>query len=298
MSSDLFGRKYRVIVSEKGTSGIDVTGLRCVFTIEKSMSAEPNKSVIQIYNLSAATQNSILSTGKRVIIEAGYVDSPQFGLIFDGDIIKSLKRGAKGIDKITELIAQDGDLFLNSGFISVSYSAGQTTQSVLSKMAGVGDDEIVLGNVSDDLKNTKLARGKVMFGQPKDYARMLAKTEGALFYVNDRQINLVKPADLPQGQIVDLSPTSGLIGTPEQTETGINAKCLLNPLLNINKLVHIRNDDVQRSSDTASTALSTGVYKIIKLKHTGDTLGNDWYTEFEGIAQPGTVPLTGASYNN
>jgi hypothetical protein len=298
MSGDLFGRRYRVIVAEKGTSGIDVTGLRCVFTVEKSMSAEPNRSVIQIYNLSAATQNKILSTGKRIIIEAGYEDSPQFGLIFDGDVIKALKRGVQGVDKITELIAQDGDLFLNSGFISVSYSAGQTTRSVLSQMAGVGDEEIVLGSVSDGLKNTKLARGKAMFGQPKDYARMLAKTEGALFYVNDRQINLVKPADLPQGEIVDLSPASGLIGTPEQTETGVNAKCLLNPLLNVNKLVHIKNDDVQQSRDTAGTGLSTGVYRIIKLKHTGDTLGNDWYTEFEGIAQPGAVPLTGASYNN
>lgn len=295
--SDLFGRKYRVIVSEKGTSGLDVTGLRCVFSIEKSMSAEPNRSTVQIYNLSSETQNAILTTGKRIIIEAGYEDSPQYGLIFDGDVIKALKRGANGIDKITELIAQDGDLFLNSGFITVSYSAGQTTQSVLSQMAGVGDADIILGDLSDDLKNTQLARGKAMFGAPKDYARMLAKTEGALFYINDRKINLVKPGDLPEGQIIDLSPASGLIDTPEQTETGINAKCLLSPLLNINKLVHIKNDYVQASSDEKSTGLSTGVYKIIKLKHTGDTLGNDWYTEFEGIAQPGTVPLTGTSYN-
>ncbi len=296
--SDLFGRKYRVIVSEKGTSGLDVTNLRCVFSIEKSMSAEPNRSTVQIYNLSSETQNTILTTGKRIIIEAGYEDSPQYGLIFDGDVIKALKRGANGIDKITELIAQDGDLFLNSGFITVSYSAGQTTQSVLSQMAGVGDANIILGDLSNDLKNTQLARGKAMFGAPKDYARMLAKTEGALFYINDRKINLVKPGDLPEGQIIDLSPASGLIDTPEQTETGINAKCLLNPLLNINKLVHIKNDYVQVSADEKmTTGLSTGVYKIIKIKHTGDTRGNEWYTEFEGIAQPGTIPLTGASYN-
>ncbi len=294
--SILWGRKYRVIAAEKGTSGIEVTGLRCVFQIEKSMSSEANKSVIQIYNLSSATQNSILASCKRIIIEAGYENSPQYGLIFDGDVTKALKRGS-GVDKITELVAQDGDLFLNSGFVNVSYSAGQTTQSVLSKMAGVGDSEIVVGNISNSLKNTQLARGKVMFGQAKDYVRMLAKTEGALFFVNDRKINLVKPADLPEGEIIDLSPSSGLIDTPEQTDDGVNAKCLLNPLLNVNKLVHIKNDYVQESSDTSSTGLSTGVYKIIKLKHTGDTNGNDWYTEFEGVAQPGTVPLTGESYN-
>lgn len=295
--SELFGRKYRIIVADKGTSGIDITGLRCSFTVDKSMSTEPNKSTIQVYNLAPATQNFVLSSAKRIIIEAGYEKSEQFGLIFDGDIVKALRRGAQSIDKITEVIAQDGDLFLNSGFISVSYSAGQTTESVLSQMSGIADDDMAMGAVSKDLKGTKLARGKAMFGQPKDYASMLAKSEGALFYVNDRKINLVKPGDLPEGEIIDLSPRSGLVGTPEQTDDGIKAKCLLNPLLNVNKLVHISNEFVQETADIGKAGLSSGVYKIIKLKHIGDTLGNNWYTDFEGIAQPGIVPITGNSFN-
>ena len=295
--SNLFGRKYKIIVSTKGTSGIDITGLRVVFGIEKSMSAEPNKSTIQIYNLAPATQNFILSDAKRIILEAGYENSEQYGLIFDGDIVKAIRRAAQSIDKITEVIAQDGDMFLNSGFISVSYSAGQTTQSILSQMQGIADDDMARGDVSTNLKGTKLARGKAMFGQPKDYASMLAKSEGALFYVNDRKINLVKPGDLPDGKIVDLSPSSGLIGTPEQNDSTVSGKCLLNPLLNVNKLIHISNEYVQETNEIGKASLSSGVYKIIKLKHTGDTLGNDWYTEFDAVAQPGTVPLTGDSYN-
>lgn len=294
--SNLFGRKYKVIVSTKGTSGIDITGLRAVFTIEKSMSAEPNRSTIQIYNLSPETQNFILSEAKRILIEAGYDNSEQYGLIFDGDIVKAIRRAAQSIDKVTEVIAQDGDMFLNSGFISVSYSAGQTTHSVLSQMQGIADDDMTLGSVSSDLKGTKLARGKAMFGQPKDYATMLAKTEGALFYVNDRKINLVKPGDLPEGQIVDLSPSSGLIGTPEQNDSTVSGKCLLNPLLNVNKLIHISNEYVQETNEIGKASLSSGVYKIIKLKHIGDTLGNDWYTQFDAVAQPGTIPITGDSY--
>ena len=108
--SNLFGRKYKVIVSTKGTSGIDITGLRAVFTIEKSMSAEPNRSTIQIYNLSPETQNFILSEAKRILIEAGYDNSEQYGLIFDGDIVKAIRRAAQSIDKVTEVIAQDGDM--------------------------------------------------------------------------------------------------------------------------------------------------------------------------------------------
>ncbi len=261
------------------------------------MSAEPNRSNIQIYNLAPATQNFILSDAKRIIIEAGYENSEQYGLIFDGDIVKAVRRAAQSIDKVTEVIAQDGDMFLNSGFISVSYSAGQTTESVLTQMQGVADEDMTMGSISSDLKGTKLARGKAMFGQPKDYASMLAKSEGALFYVNDRKINLVKPGDLPEGKIVDLSPSSGLIGTPEQNDSSIKAKCLLNPLLNVNKLVHISNEFVQETNRIGKASLSSGVYKIIKLTHSGDTHGNNWYTDFEAVAQPGTVPITGDSYN-
>ena len=100
--------------------------------------------------------------------------------------------------------------------------------------------------------------------------------------------------DLPTDEIVSLSPSGGLIGTPEQTEDGIKARCLLNPLLNLNKLVHIDNDNVQQVKD--GSGLWTGVYKIIAIKHTGDTRGQDWYTDFTGIAQPGLIPQTGESF--
>ncbi|MDL2289130.1 hypothetical protein LJC32_07155 [Oscillospiraceae bacterium OttesenSCG-928-F05] len=292
--SALYGRKYKVIVATTGTTGIEVTNLHCLFTIEKSMTTDPNNSIIQIYNLAPNTQNEILTNSSRVIIEAGY-DGPQYGLIFDGDIVRAMKRGGNSIDKITEIIAQDGDLFLNSGVISVSYAAGQTAEDTIRGMAGIADPDMSIGSLSENLSGTALARGKALFGQPKDYARSIAKGEEALFYVCDRKICLVKPMDLPTDEIVSLSPSSGLIGTPEQTEDGVKARCLLNPLLNLNKLVHIDNDLVQQDADMG--ALSTGVYKIIALTHKGDTRGQEWYTDFTGIAQPGMIPQTGSSFS-
>jgi hypothetical protein len=292
--SNLYGRRYKLIIGTGGTNGIEVSNLHCIFSVEKSMTTDPNPSIIQIYNLAPNTRNSILTNGSRVIIEAGY-DGPQYGLIFDGDVVRTMKRGGQAIDKVTEIVAQDGDVFLNSGFISVSYAAGQTSEDTIKAMAGIADPNISIGSISDNLKNTPLARGKAMFGQPKDYARSIAKGEGALFYVCDRKICLVKPMDLPTDEIVSLNPGSGLIGTPEQTEDGVKARCLLNPLLNLNKLVHIENDLVEPHEKAG--AMTTGVYKIISLVHKGDTRGQDWYTDFIGIAQPGMVPLTGASFN-
>lgn len=77
----LFGRKYRVIVSDVNGVGIDVSTLRCTFQIEKSLLETPNYAEIVLYNLSAQTENSIIKEGAKVILEAGY-QNPQYGLIF------------------------------------------------------------------------------------------------------------------------------------------------------------------------------------------------------------------------
>lgn len=275
--SDLYMRKFRIIVA-----GTDITELHCIFSIQKTMSSDPNKSTLKVYNLSEMTRNKITS-GKEVIIEAGY-ESGQYGLIYAGDIVVVSHSGLTGIDKLTEITAQDGDTFLNSGIINVSYSKGQKSidyfkQSV-SAAGGAVDAVTALG------KTSILPRGKAMFGSTADYMRRFAKNEDALFFVDDGKICLVKAADPPRGQVVSLTPSSGLIGTPELTEDGIKGKCLLMPNFKLNGLVHIE------SGETGS-----GIYKVIEFTHSGDNRGNEWYTSFGGIAQPGTVPVTGNSYN-
>ena len=91
------------------------------------------------------------------------------------------------------------------------------------------------------MSESKLTRGKVIFGLAKDYLRQIAKSENATFYIEDNKVNIVKVTDIPQGQAVDLSPASGLVGVPAQSEYGVAVKCLLNPKIKINTFVHIDN---------------------------------------------------------
>jgi hypothetical protein len=263
------------------------------------MSAEPNKSTLQIYNLAPNTRNSIVS-GKRVIIEAGY-ESGQYGLIYDGDIVVVVNSGLNGIDKLTQIVAQDGDLFLNTAFINVSYNKGQKSIDYFRQSVAAAGGET--DAVTNEAKSAVLPRGKAMFGNTGDYMRQFAKNEDALFFIDDGKINLIKAADPPRGQAISLSPGSGLIGTPELSEDGIKGRCLLNPMFTLNGLVHIDNQYVEMSTDfalatsVAGGGLGSGIYKVIQFTHIGDNQGNDWYTDFVGIAQPGSVPVTGESYN-
>jgi hypothetical protein len=293
MSEILYGRRYRVIAGS-----VDVSQLRCTFRIEKNMAETPNFSEIAIFNLSPATENQIIESGERIVLEAGYEGS-QYGLIFDGDIVQPLRDKEGGTTYKLTLISQDGDKFLNNGFVNASYRAGQTPRTIAEQLCSTVTNPVELAFISDNLENKKLTRGKVVFGLARDYLHQLARTEQAAFYCNDGKINIIKASDLPAGQIASLSPKTGLIGAAEMTDEGIKATCLLNPLLNLNSFVHIDNSHVRvqkASRDSQPKAMDQdGVYRIVKLIHEGDTRGNTWFTEFTAITQSGNQPNTGNS---
>lgn len=277
---------------------MDVSELRCKFKIEKSMTENPNLSDVTIYNLSAKTENTIITSGHDIVVEAGY-EGEQYGMIFSGNVVQPIRSKEDGVTYVLQLISQDGDKFLNGGIINASFRKGQTQRSITNELTGKASNPIQTGAISDNLDNVKLARGKVVFGLSRDYLRQISRSQDAVFYVNDGVVNIVKATDLPVGQMLHLGPDSGLIGAPEQTENGIKAKSLLNPRINLNTFVHIDNSIVRmqkvQSGQVAKQLDSDGVYRVIKLIHSGDTLGDEWYTEFEAVAQAGTVPQTGTS---
>ncbi len=292
----LFGRKYRVIVSDVNGVGIDVSTLRCTFQIEKSLLETPNYAEIVLYNLSAQTENSIIKEGAKVILEAGY-QNPQYGLIFSGDIVQPLRGKEDNTTYTLTLVSQDGDLFYNKGIINASFRAGQTQRDVLENIAKQSTNALEIGQLSDNLTPTALPRGKALFGLTRDYFRQIAKSEQAAFYINNNKIEFIKAMDLPTNEVIQLNGKSGLIGMPEQTEEGIQATCLLNPLLDLNKMVAIDLSSIQRQKADRNSELKNiagaGIFKIIKIAHKGDTRGDEWYTEFTAVAQTGAVPVTG-----
>jgi len=289
--SELYDRRWRILVSKDGMSALDVSQLDIEFSVEKSMGDNGNSGDVTIYNLSTQSIKSQISEGSRVIIEAGYQNGP-YGIIFDGDTVDCTHFKDGGVTRVLNLFAKDGDIFLNGTFISESFSAGMTTESLLKSFDGKGGVE--LGDVSADFKNTQLPRGRVLHGSPKQILNALAKSEGGRAYISDRKIHLIKADDPPKGQIISLTPETGLIGSPKQTEDGnVEAVCLLNPQINLNKFVHIKSDNIIRqvvetqASKATAELLGSGVYRIIKIKYKGNTRGNDWYAEFTGVPQPG-----------
>lgn len=257
----LFGRKYRITVSDSSGNGLDISKLHCIFNAKKSILMEPNILEIAVYNLNVQTENTIIMSGVRVTIEAGYEGS-QFGLIFDGDILQCIREKEEANTFKLTIIALDGDRAINFDVSNFSIVRGQTQRSMVNHIANKASSPVNLGSISDALKDKTLTRGKVFFGKSSDYLRQIAKSNSLHYYMDNGSINLINLKDLPKDEIFELSPNSGLVGTPEQTEYGISGQCLLNPQIKLNSLIHVDNSLVRAKRidfNTSNTVPSGGV---------------------------------------
>ena len=291
-------RKWRVMVAKTGgrtgaieASAIDVSNLRVSFYVEKSMNETPNFSIVKIYNLAKPTI-SMIERGDVVIIEAGY-ENGNYGMIFTGQIVQPSLSLEEGVDRVLTLVCQDGDTFYNDSWVSTTLGSGANGQTVIDACCA----DIGMGFVSQTITGGGLPRGKVIFGYAADYISDVASGADAQMYVEDGQLYVVGPGDYGKGTAVELNPTTGLIGTPNQTDDGVSGQCLINPSIKLNTLIHIGSSLILAQQATMSDGgvsysqvSADGVYRIVKLVYEGDTHGDPWYCNFEAITQSGAKP--------
>ncbi len=293
----LYGRRYRILVSNKQGIALDVSDLHVQFDIQIVINQTPPFSTITIYNLNPETENFILNYGDRVTVEAGYVGT-QYGLIFDGDIIEPIRDKPDNVTYRLTLNCLAANRQLNNAFAAFTLNRGQSARSIVESLASKATVPTPLGDLSPMLSTAQLPRGKTVFGLTREYLRQIAQANNTAFYAgHDGAINLLHASDPPKGEIITLNPSSGLIGQPSQQNLGVSFQSLLNPAFQINTMVHISNDLIQAqtyqigSSTTSPRQLdAAGIYRVIGVEHVGDTRDTDWYTNCTTVSQAGSLP--------
>lgn len=312
MNNGLYGRRCRILVADKDNKGWDLSALRCVFNIEKVGASVANFAEIAIYNMTYELEHKITEEGTRVIVEAGYegfvnatndqkTESKTYGKIFDGEIVQFIREKEANVDYVFKIICMDGDAFLNKSILNFTLAAGVSQRQVLEEIASRSSNPAKIGHISENISEQKLPRGKVFFGQPKKYLQDIARNNAAEFWIDDGEIYLEKATDEAPGEIIVLTPKTGLIGTPEQVPAGITFICLLNPNIRLKSLVQINNSMIRQQKlqkGLLPTPLDQdGTYQVYQLWHIGDTRGNEWYTKVIGVSRAGKGALLGMLAN-
>jgi hypothetical protein len=258
-----FGRQFRLELGSK-TGAIVIDNLRVSWDIKKTSDPKPNPGTIRVWNLSRPHLNLLVSKQyNRARLFAGYSELRQ---IFVGDIIRA-SAVRDNLDLIAELECGDGDAAYKNSHVSLSLAAGATDQQVFGELAktmpGVGT-----GPAGFTTKRA-LPRGKILSGNTRDHLTALAANHAADWSIQDGHLVMLPAKQVLPDEAVVLSESTGMIGSPESTDDGLEVTSLINPDLRIGGLVKVES----------IVDAYNGVFKVTTIEYSGDLKGSEWYSK-------------------
>jgi hypothetical protein len=284
----LFGRAFGLTV---GT--LEVSDFRCKFKVEKTLKPDPNKVLVEVYNLSREHRGALaeLAPGKAIKLgkqkKKGVVAKPQAGKIpvrlsvgygedtdqiFLGDL-RTVDSEIDGPDWVTAITSGDGERAYRTARVNQAFGPKTPVSAALTsavKALGLGS-----GNLSAVLSSLKLqgqanlfARGIVLSGSAARVLTDLCRSADLEWSIQDGVIQFVDFGRVLAGRSVLVSPGTGMIGSPNVSSDGIcNFKSLIIPGLRCGGVVVIE------------AATLDGNFRVEKLAYDGDTHGREWTVE-------------------
>lgn len=286
LGSVQYGRALSLVVFGADFQGLDLSSLRIKFQVKRSDTMTPNTADIRVYNLEEKTAIRIRDEFKRVILQAGYEGN--FGVIFQGNIKQVILGRESASDTFIDIIAGDGDHAYNFAIVNATIAAGATQRDQINAastpMAAKG---VTQGHIGE-LTTAQLPRGKVMWGNCRNYLRDAALTTNQSWSIQDEKITFVSNKSYLPGERVVLTSKTGMVGTPQQTNEGVNVKCLLNPRIAVGGRILIDNKSIAQfkinltvpnsPANIAPPLTADGTYYVLVAEHSGDSRGTEWYT--------------------
>jgi len=290
----LFGRRASLMLTS-ADNVLDLSELRFRFRVESDDEESPNNAMIRVYNLNPATVTNVRKEFDQVILQAGYGDN--FGVIFKGNI-RQFRIGREGTtDTYLDLLCADGDEAYNFAMMHDTLGRGSSNeQRVRAAIAAMGAYGVTPGDLQIPSTGGILPRGKVLFGLARASIRMTAQSIGATWSIQDGKVQVTPLTGYLPGEAVVLNGQTGLVGRPEQTQNGIQAKCLINPRIQVGGLVQIDNRSINQTLNQdpwgamvpynqwaglqmMADLQADGLYRVYVIEYEGDTRGQPYYAE-------------------
>lgn len=309
-------RSFQLVIGKAGGSGIQIGSfdvkapqLKVQFEIIKTVDSTPNTAQIKVFNLNPANEASLFPIGTKlgefteVLLNAGYQNASK--LIFTGNVKHAFHYRDKA-DYVMQIEAADGDKDYRQAKLNLTLAAGTSHLELVN--AAVGSFATTkLGAVL--IKSQPRIRGRVISGMTRDVLSQLSRESTANWSIQDGQLQIVPTDTVLQKQAIVVNAATGMLKAPEINDRGIRVNCLLNPLIGINSVLQLNNNDImqrirKRRSLNANTrkdpnlttvALNAdGLYKVIRVDHRGDTRSTQWETESYCISLGSAIPQSDA----
>jgi hypothetical protein len=300
-SEELYLRRASLLlIDDAGERALDLSEMHFQFRTAQQDEESPSNCYVRVWNLSEDTMQAARAEYAKVVLQAGYAAGP-FGVIFQGTI-KQFRIGKEpdGVSTFLDILAADGDLAYNFSVVRSSSAAGSTAgERIAAAVKVMEPNGASMGQLLIPATGGVLPRGKVLFGLARGIIRQEAAAQGATWTINDGRVNVVPLDGYLPGEAVVLNADTGLIGRVDQTEDGMQCRCLLNPKITVGGLVKIDNASINQTEAAPGAALvgaqlaynkyaglqryasisADGLYRVYVAEYVGDTRGNDWYVD-------------------
>lgn len=262
-------------------NAIVIRDMRCTFSVERSSGSDPNKADIIISNLDKATRDDIVRTPCTIELAAGYDNEARH--IFTGDVRFGYTDPTTAKVE-TRIALADGERAWRYARVNRSYPPGTDVKTVL-RDAARSMQVALPPNIESSLElREQFATGFSAFGATRDELTRLLAPYGYTWSIQNGQLQILKDEQVRSSQAWLIDASKGLIGSPTwsvPTQPGekpkLTMRVLLYPELYPASLINVVSEDV------------TGLFKVEKVTHTGDTHGEDWTTTIECKPTAGKV---------
>lgn len=276
--SKTFKRKWKASVGSLSTDA-----LRVQFKVTKTLGKEPNSLDLYVWNFAEASRSKLTGSRLPVTLEAGYEgQTSSVATIFSGDA-RTIDHIRDHADWKTHVQCGDGEKVYQFQHINKSFNAAAKFKDVVKEVAK--NLSVNLGNLEQALQNApkvidNFTKGFVANGRASDVLSGLLKSAGLEYSIHQGQLLVVEPGKAASTQVFRLSPTTGLVGSPDHTPPDqkgkpatLKCRCLLNPQIIPAGIIQIDSAGVK------------GDFVVQKLDHQGDSHGADWTTVIEAWAK-------------
>lgn len=287
-------RLYSVIINgETYISESDSYQFRVVFDIDINPGETLAFGDFRIYNLAKA---SMVDANSSIEFRAGYTN--QVDTIFKGYITNTF-RERDGASTVQRFLCKSGDPVNDRGSLNSSYSQGVELLDVLKDIAQQWPRPLDINEA--DFAGITLTSGYMVDGDIPQELNQLAQAYGFDWLQDRGRLVITKRTTVRSTPVTEISQFTGMVGIPEVTRgpngLGVYVINKLNPYFRINGRINVKSEFQSFNAGNlfvvglSGDARASGEYNIFALRHRGDSHGNLWVTEIDGLRANSAQPL-------
>jgi hypothetical protein len=276
MSSEFFNRKFEILVDGKPV--ITDERFRVIFQVTQDYGGFVSYCDLSIYGLSDDSIGKLNKENIQVSLKAGYENNIDF--IFKGILIRFIQRRT-GPDTISQLICRGGGQ--SNKTVNITLGKNTKVTTIIKACADAIGLPLVIKE-SDFASVPPYTKGATIYGDPTQYLNDLAKTHDFSYVVINDKIRVTKNTGYIDGSVREVSQFTGMIGFPEISENGCDVSIIMNPRVKIGGRINIKSELKTFNFSNVyyrkiPPKAGTGVYRVFKVIHNGDSWTNTWNTQ-------------------